>query len=195
MNLYLRLLITLCLAPRRQALHHRAVCEKRFRVWPHDIDLFGHMNNGRYLQIMDVARTDWMLRTGVATLMWRNRWSGVLGGGFTRYRHALKPLTSYRVRTRLLYWDQRWFYFEHRFIDGQDRPAAVGLSRAALRGGDAWIDSEQVVAAIAPGAAPPSPPPYLDAWQQLDSELFTPAADDIVLVEAHAATKPAGVAS
>jgi len=192
MNLYLRLLITLFLAPRRRGTHHRAVCEKRFRVWPHDIDLFGHMNNGRYLQIMDVARADWMLRTGVAALMWRNRWAGVLGGGFTRYRHALRPLATYRVRTRLLYWDHRWFYFEHRFIDDQGRTAAVGLSRAALRGRDGWIDSTEVVAGIDPGASPPPAPDYLDAWQQLDSDLFTDELDAIRVAEADAPVTGSG---
>jgi len=184
MNLYLRLLITLCLAPRRRTMHYAAACEKSFRVWPHDLDLFGHMNNGRYLQIMDVARADWMLRTGVAALMWRNRWGGVLGGGFTRYRHALRPLATYRVRTRLRYWDHRWFYFEHRFIDGQGRSAAAGLSRAGLRGGGVWVDSADVVAALDPGAIPPPPPDYLEAWQRLDSDLFTEEFETIPVVEA-----------
>ena len=35
------------------------------RVWPTDLDMNVHMNNGRYLQIMDVARAEWMMRTGV----------------------------------------------------------------------------------------------------------------------------------
>ena len=36
-----------------------------FRVLPTDLDVNLHMNNGRFLQIMDLARIDWLLRTGI----------------------------------------------------------------------------------------------------------------------------------
>ena len=37
-----------------------------FRVWFHDLDPFRHMNNGRYLTLMDLGRTDLMVRSGLA---------------------------------------------------------------------------------------------------------------------------------
>ena len=60
MNLYLRLLLIWLRNWRSGIAHHQHVARTSFRVMPHDIDMFGHMNNGRYLQIMDVARVDWM---------------------------------------------------------------------------------------------------------------------------------------
>jgi acyl-ACP thioesterase len=65
MNLYFRLLRRLLSSLFEPAAHYTAPVESRFRVLPLDLDAFGHMNNGRYLQIMDVARTHWMIRTGV----------------------------------------------------------------------------------------------------------------------------------
>ena len=59
MNLYLRLLFVFLRNLYSDREHHSHSCESRFRVLPHDLDAFGHMNNGRYLQIMDVARTEW----------------------------------------------------------------------------------------------------------------------------------------
>ncbi|NNC65690.1 MAG: thioesterase family protein, partial [Gammaproteobacteria bacterium] len=99
MNLYLRLLLVWLrnIAEAKRHYSHRA--ESRFRVLPHDIDAFGHMNNGRYLQIMDVARLEWMLQTQVAGAIRKNRWSPVLGGGAIRYRHSLTLLQPYRVHT------------------------------------------------------------------------------------------------
>lgn len=171
MNLYLRLLFALC-HTLRNPVHCDVELECVFRVWPHDLDAFGHMNNGRYLQIMDVARVRWMARTGVLRAMLRSRWSGVIGGALTRYRYSLRPFQRYRVRTRLVYWDRRWFYFEHTFLDAHDRCVAAGLSRTALRGQCGWILTDDAVRLVDPGANPPEAPPYLDAWLALDQQVF-----------------------
>jgi acyl-CoA thioesterase FadM len=37
---------------------------RSFRVWPTDLDIFNHMNNGKFLSLMDVSRFDVMLRSG-----------------------------------------------------------------------------------------------------------------------------------
>ena len=133
MNLYLRLLLALWTGTRAHRLEHDGLFRKVFRVLPHDLDAFGHMNNGRYLQIMDVARAEWMVRTGVFGSMRTQGWGAVLGGGVTRFRRSLKLWERYEVRTRLLCWDQRWFYFEHTFVTLDGCTIAVGASRAALR--------------------------------------------------------------
>lgn len=172
MNLYLRLLLAFAGAWRAPALHHEEISERQFRVWPHDIDLFGHMNNGRYLQIMDVARVDWMLRTGVIGAMRRNRWGAVLGGGVVRFRRSLKPLQRYRVRTRLICWDDRWFYHEHTFLGSSGDYVAVGITRAALRAGRHWVTSATVVRAVHDGAASPPLPAYLQELLIAEEAMF-----------------------
>lgn len=172
MNLYLRLLLTFVSAWRAPSLHHGEISECTFRVWLHDIDLFGHMNNGRYLQIMDVARADWMLRTGVIGAMRRNRWGAVLGGGVVRFRRSLKPMQRYRVRTRLVCWDDRWFYHEHTFLDSVGNRVAVGITRAALRGEGLWIPSRVVVQAVHDGAVSPPVPAYLKDLLDAEEAMF-----------------------
>jgi len=172
MNLYVRLLLTLLASLLRDRLHHEQAAETHFRVLPNDLDAFGHMNNGRYLQIMDVARIDWMLRTGVAAGIRRNRWAPVLGGGFIRFRHSLRLLQRYRVRTRLLAWDDRWFYHEHAFVDRRERCVAVGVTRAALRSQGEWVLARDVVATIKPGAESPAVPDFLARWVGLEKEMF-----------------------
>ena len=65
MNLYLRLFILLIRAlfkPRMATLDTSVL---HFHVLPNDLDLHRHMNNGRYLSIMDLGRADLMLRTGI----------------------------------------------------------------------------------------------------------------------------------
>ena len=69
MNLWLRLIwvVIAALSGRRVRLPQDP-SRLMFRVWFHDLDPFRHMNNGRYLTIMDLGRTDLMLRSG-----WRGR--------------------------------------------------------------------------------------------------------------------------
>ncbi len=172
MNLYLRLLLVWLRNYSGTRQHFSHLSDSRFRVLPHDLDAFGHMNNGRYLQIMDVARTEWMLQTGVADVIRQHRWAPILGGGVIRYRHSLTLLQQYRVRTRLLGWDQRWFYLEHCFADGRERCVAVGVTRAGLRSAGQWVHTDDVANRVYPGAQSPSIPQHVLKWADVEEAMF-----------------------
>lgn len=172
MNLYLRLLLVWLRNRRNGQQHFSHAARSRFRVLPHDLDAFGHMNNGRYLQIMDVARTEWMLQTGVVAAIRKNRWAPILGGGFIRYRFSLRLMQIYHVRTRLLGWDQRWFYLEHSFTDQRGRCAAVGITRAGLRHDNAWVHTDDVAHSVCPGARSPLIPSHVHDWISVEEAMF-----------------------
>lgn len=130
------------------------------------------MNNGRYLQIMDVARASWMTRTGVIETMRGMRWGASLGGGTVRFRRSLKPFQRYQVTTRLIGWDDRWFYLEHGFLDTDARCIAVGLSRAALRGARDWVHTDTVLELVDPTAPPLPIPDYVRQLTSLEETLY-----------------------
>lgn len=161
MNLYFRLLLNLLISRWQTRINTSETTNSRFRVWPQDIDVFGHMNNGRYLQIMDVARTAWMSRCGALGAMIDNHWGAALGGGSIRFRKSLKAFERYEVTTRLLCWDSRWFYLEHGFVDSQGRCVAVGVSRAAIRSRKGWVRTGDIMALIDPEAVSAPVPDYL----------------------------------
>ena len=164
MNLYFRVLIAFIKNVWRPRMDYRSVMVSTHRVWPTDIDLFGHMNNGRYLQVMDVSRLAWMIRIGVAQEMWHQRWGAVMGGAVVRFRRSLKAFETYRVHTRLLSWDERWWFLEHRFVDEDDRTLAVTVARCALRHNQGWVDTERVLRAVSPDAVPPLSPDIVAGW-------------------------------
>ncbi len=172
MNLYLRLLLVWLRNLSGAKRHYSHTSESRFRVLPLDLDAFGHMNNGRYLQIMDVARTEWMIQTGVAGTIRAERWSPILGGGVIRYRHSLRLMQFYRVRTRLLGWDHRWFYLEHSFADRHGRCVAVGVTRAGLRNAGGWVDAHDVADLVHPGASSPQIPAHVHDWISIEEDMF-----------------------
>lgn len=86
------------------------------RVWLNDIDLNFHMNNGRYLTILDIARTDYLFKTGLYKVMWKRKLAGVTGGVNITFLKELKPLSTYVVETKVIDWDERWFYIQQQFV-------------------------------------------------------------------------------
>jgi acyl-CoA thioesterase FadM len=176
MNLIFRLLYVLLSsfrAPRLGPLEESVV---RFRVLPNDLDTNLHMNNGRYLTLMDLGRVDLMLRMGVVGALRRNRWAPVVASLTVRYRRALSPFQAFELRTRLVGWDERWFFVEQRFTRGGEL-VAYALVKGQFLGPEGRVAPQQVV-----DASPydiPSPPlsPAVRAWQEAEDRLVaaTPA--------------------
>ncbi len=104
----------------------------RFRVAPGDIDVNLHMNNGRYLTIMDLGRIDLLIRTGLWRQMNHQKLQGVVAVQRVRYRHALDPWDRFRLESRILGWNDEGLMFEHRMIReraGEEKLAAAATVR------------------------------------------------------------------
>ena len=164
MNLWFRLiwlLLTSPFGPRLQALGDPSLL--RFRVWPHDLDTSLHMNNGRYWSLMDLGRTDLMLRTGLWRAVLRHRWVPVVNSGMIRFRRELRPFQPFRIETAILCWTDSWLVIQHRVLrqgrDGAEIVAAQALVRAGLydRTARAFVPVARLMAEI--GIAQESPPP------------------------------------
>lgn len=81
------------------------------RVGIFDVDIFGELNNARHLTMMELGRWDYSQRIGFYSLMRRKKWAVVVGGASVRYRRRLPFWTRYKLSTRMLCHDGRWFYF------------------------------------------------------------------------------------
>jgi len=164
MNLYLRLLMAILKGIRREQQHPLEPVITEFRVMPWDLDVLGHMNNGRYLQISDIARMDWMSRARIIHAIVKNRWGALLGGTMVRYSKSLKVWQKYRVITRVTSWDERWFFIEHRFETECGKEVASCLTRAALRNGREWAGTQPIIDHVVPGLLSPEHPEKVKAW-------------------------------
>jgi acyl-CoA thioesterase FadM len=165
-NLYLRLLRVLFLLPflrRRGLLEASRVA---FRVWPTDCDINMHMNNGRYLTFMDLGRVHLLAQTGLWRPMRRNGWFPVLGAAEINFIRPIDPLQKFDLVTRLLTWDEKYFYIEQRFEAGQ-RLCATGMVKGLFLAGRTRVDSNTVLNTVAPGVAPPDMPEVIRHWNAL----------------------------
>lgn len=86
-----------------------------------DVDAFlYHMNNARYLRELDFARADFYERTDLLREACVQG-SGIVQGATTiRYRRFIKPLMIFKITSKIIYWDERSFFMEHRFITPSD---------------------------------------------------------------------------
>ena len=137
MNLWLRLLAFLLTAPFRPSLAPPSgVSRLAFRVWPNDLDINLHMNNGRYLTIMDIGRFDLTLRMGLAGHARRNGWMPILSAAHVLYRRELRLFQRFWLESRIVWWSGARFIIEHRILtrgkDGGDDELAA---RALMLGG------------------------------------------------------------
>jgi acyl-CoA thioesterase FadM len=142
-------------------------------VWPQDIDLNLHMNNARYLSIMDYARTHLLARTQLLQYVVRERWQPLVGSAWMTYRRSLPLFASFSVTSRLACWDDRWFYIEQVFA-GAAGIAAIGWVKGMLREERRNLDPKDVLARVAPGIESPPMPAALSRWNELIREQLQP---------------------
>lgn len=126
-----------------------------FRVLPTDLDFNLHMNNARYLSLMDLGRVDLLNRLGLLRLAFRGRWLPVLGAVSIRYQRPLHLFERVDLVTRIVGWDEKWFYLEQRF-EREGKPIATAHARGLVRDREGSIPMSRVLQEL--GVILSSPP-------------------------------------
>ena len=132
MNLLLRLIRIILAALLRPRMDMLDTSELMLRVWPRRPRSQSAHEHGRYFTVMDLGRIDLMIRTGVARWMWRRKWRPVVASETMRFPRALRPFQRYRLKTRVLCWDERWIFLEQRFETMEGTLAALGIVKAII---------------------------------------------------------------
>jgi acyl-CoA thioesterase FadM len=143
----------------------------RMRVWPNDIDINLHMNNARYLNIMDYARTHLLARTRLLEHIIHSRWQPLVGAVWITYRRSLPLFSGFQLTLRLACWDERWFYIEQTFT-GREGLVAVGWVKGILRDAQGSVEPQKVIEGVAPGAVSPPVSEVIATWNELTREML-----------------------
>lgn len=141
-------------APRLEPLDEARLS---LRVTPLDCDVYGHMNNGRYLTVMDFGRWNHVQRTGMLRLFVSRSWWPVLGAARVEFRRELRLFRRYQLATRIAAWEGKWFWFEQRFLVG-DVLHASGLVRGVVRHRGRSLPMDEVMGALGVSLSSPPPP-------------------------------------
>ena len=96
------------------------------RVLPQDIDLFMELNNGRYVTLLDLGRFSYGAKVNMGNFLKKNNWSLTIVGTYNEYRYRLRIFQRFKLQTRILGYDEKWFYFFQKIVkDGKIHMASV----------------------------------------------------------------------
>lgn len=164
MNLYLRLIWLLLRLPfMKRPAHPLDAMQLDMRVWPNDLDLNMHMNNGRYLTIMDLGRLHLTFVNGLLGACLKRGWLPVLGSAKIHYLKPLNVFQKFKLESKVIYWDEKWIYMEQNFFKA-DVLCATALLKALFVGKEGKIPSQQLIDLIGREIVCPPAPETLKRW-------------------------------
>lgn len=166
MSLFLRLLRLLLTFRFHESCGALGPARKRFRVWPPDLDVLWHVNNGVYLTMLDVARADLLLRSGLFGKLWSRGWYPVVAAETIRFRRSLQLFQSFEVETQVIGWDAKALLLQHGFSRaGQVVAEAVVRVRFLKRRGGS-VSTAQLLDLIGKTDPRPRLPDWIEAWNE-----------------------------
>lgn len=178
MNLWFRLLAYLaCVRWRPPVDLPAGPSIMRFRVWLSDLDPSMHVNNGKYLSLMDLGRLDWMIAAGLWRPVLKHRWTPIASNVLIRYRRELRLFQRFRLETRLVTWNASHVVMEQVFyLEGGQRNGQVA-ARALFKGGiydrraRAFVPITRLMDEIGAYADTPPASPEVAAFLAAEEEL------------------------
>lgn len=168
MNVWWRTLLSVWIARRRVRKHGyvdtHAVTRVTLTTLPTDIDILRHMNNGRYLSLMDLGRWDLLVRTGLMDVMKREGWYAVVGAETITFRKSLELFQRFHVESRLLGHDDRAIYLEHRAVVKGEIYARVIVRARMLKRGGGRVTHEELFSKVGQPDSIPDVSEWIHDW-------------------------------
>lgn len=145
---------------------------------PWDIDLWWELNNGRTLTLYDLGRIPLAFRVGLIQALRENRWSLTMAGASVRYRRRIKMFEKIEMRSRAVFWDERFFYIEQSMWKKNGECANHALYRSAITSKAGIVPPHQVITAAGYTGDAPEAPDWVKAWIEADSVRPWPPMQD-----------------
>ena len=140
----------------------------RMRVWPNDLDLNMHASSGRYISFMDAARVAMLVRFGAFGKVIRRGWRPVVGGTIITYRRSLYLFERMTIRSRIVCWDEKWFYMEHIIEKANGELAAKARVRALFRAREGNVPPREIGRLAGHDVESPPLPGWVLHWREAD---------------------------
>ena len=136
------------------------------RAWLGDCDPNFHVNEGRYLLIAGLARITLWVRMGLFRSIFREGLRPAAISTTAYYHREIPPFARFEIASRLIWWDERYMYFEHRF-ERAGREAARVVVRSVFSGGGRILRPAEVLARLGHTGDAPPPTPELEHWARM----------------------------
>ena len=139
------------------------------RVLPNDCD-FISVSSDRYVALMGLGDVNIVLRAGLLSTMYRRKWYPMTRIVTIRYRHPLRMFQKYLLRSRTIYWDDKWIWVEHIF-DRNGRTQALGITKVMFVGSDGVVPVSQAIDAVGESLTPPPEPEIIANLESIEEQI------------------------
>ncbi len=140
-----------------------AVHRSRHICWPWDLDPWAELNNGRTLTLFDMGRVPAFARMGLADAMRAQGWGAALAGVSVRYRQRVRAFDRLDMVSRLVGWDERFFYVDQS-LWRRGICTTQMLARGAVTAPGGIVAPARAIAAMGHTADSPPMPDWVTAW-------------------------------
>ncbi|QDY70005.1 acyl-CoA thioesterase [Qingshengfaniella alkalisoli] len=138
------------------------------RCWPWDLDFMMELNNGRTLTLYDLGRMILAKRQGLLKTLKREGWALTVAGSSVRYRRRVRLFDLLEMRTRLIGWDDKFFYLEQSMWKGDDCTSHI-LLRMAMTDKNGLVRTDRTREAIGHSGDIPALPDWVTAWSEAEA--------------------------
>jgi acyl-CoA thioesterase FadM len=149
---------------RRGAIDAASVGRIRLTTLPTDIDMFRHMNNGRYASLFDLGRFDLLVRTGMWDIFRDREWYPVVASETITFRKSLELWQRFTVESRLLSHDDKSVYLTHRAVVKGEVYAEMTVRARFLRKAGGIVPLEELFDALGRPDTLPQLQPWVREW-------------------------------
>lgn len=149
------------------------------RCWPHDLDIFLELNNGRALTLYDLGRSAMAMRAGLVPILRREGWGMTIAGTHTRFRRRIRVMQRFEMRSRTVCWDDKFIYLEQSMWKQDGECASHVLLRSAVTDKNGIVAPSRVLATLGyTDAASPPMPDWIAQWTSADTTRPWPPMQD-----------------
>ncbi|MCX6127740.1 MAG: thioesterase family protein [Proteobacteria bacterium] len=139
------------------------------RCWPHDCDINMHMTNSRFASFGDLARIGVLFDQGMMLRLMREKSAPILVAQNTIFFREIPIGRRFTIKSQILGWDDRFWFFQHDFIQG-------GQVKATTYAKGFFVRHKKVqgfTQILGPHAMPsPELPLAVKHWSESCTELF-----------------------
>ena len=164
MKLIFRLIWLFLTQSRRSRVDVLGPATTPLRVFPNDLDIFLHVNNGVYLTFADLGRTDLMLRSGIFHKIRQFGWHPVAAAATVRFRKSLTLGQRFTITTRIVGWDTKSIYIEQIFKRADVLVAQVLVDARFLSKTGGRISTDDVLELLQVDKQSPPLPAPVERW-------------------------------
>ncbi len=100
--------------------------QAQFRLYPLDMDVYGHMNNACYLRVAELARWRQFAQGGMLVPCLRKGWLFIIAEQSVSYFRPILPFRTFVVRSEItVVENEKWVYYQHYFQSSSKEGSTV----------------------------------------------------------------------